>query len=349
MGLLKAIQDAGHQVIAIAPKDDYSIQLEKAGFVYFPISMENKGANPIKDFFLIQEFKRIYKEIQPDVILQYTIKPNIYGTLAAKSLRIPVINNVSGLGTVFIHNNLVSKIAKSLYKYAFRYPTKVFFQNNDDLSLFVENQLVKVEKTGLLAGSGINLNKFTQQPYPLKKEFTFLLVARLLYDKGIREYIEAIRILRMKGNQSIFQLCGFFDLASNLGVTKKEVREWENEGIIEYIGKTDDIQETMKEIHCVVLPSYREGTPKTLIEAASLGKPIVTTNVPGCKEVVIDGQNGFLCEVKNGKDLAKKMDKISELSKEEWNKMANQSRKLAETKFDEKFVIKKYLEVINKI
>ncbi len=349
MGLIKAFQQEGHQVVAISPKDEYSHYLEEAGCEYFPIKMENKGSNPVKDFLLIQNLKKIYKQVNPDVILQYTIKPNIYGTIAANQLKIPVINNVSGLGTVFLHKNLVAQVAKSLYRYAFRFPKKIFFQNNDDRQLFIENGLVKIEKTGLLAGSGINLNNFQQQPLSQKTTFTFLLVARLLYDKGIREYVDAIRILRQRNNQAEFQLCGFFDLASNLGVTQEEVKEWEKEGLITYIGKTDNIQQTMKGVHCVVLPSYREGTPKTLIEAAALGKPIVTTDVPGCREVVIDHKNGFLCEVKNPEDLADKMEKVFRLSSEEIVKMGNESRILAENKFDERFVIQKYLEVIKEI
>lgn len=349
MGLIKAFQQEGHQVVAIAPKDDYSHYLEKAGCEYYPIEMENKGANPVKDFLLIQNFKKIYKQASPDVILQYTIKPNIYGTIAANRLNIPVINNVSGLGTVFLHKNLVAQVAKSLYRYAFRFPKKIFFQNNDDRQLFIENGLVKIEKTGLLAGSGINLTSFQQQPFSKKTPFTFLLVARLLYDKGIREYVDAIRILRKKGNQAEFQLCGFFDLASNLGVTKEEVKQWEEEGLISYIGKTDNIQETMNDVHCVVLPSYREGTPKTLIEAAALGKTIVTTDVPGCREVLLDNKNGFLCQVKNAEDLAEKMQKVFELSSDKIVEMGNESRILAENKFDEKFVIQKYLEVIKEI
>ncbi|MCP4520915.1 MAG: glycosyltransferase family 4 protein [Cytophagales bacterium] len=345
MGLVKAFQAKGYQVVAIAPKDDYSSKLEEAGCEYYPIEMQNKGANPIKDFLLIRQFKKIYKEAKLDIVLQYTIKPNIYGTIAANQLKIPSVNNVSGLGTVFLHDNLVSKIAKALYRYAFRYPQRVFFQNNDDKQLFLDLDLVKEEKTGLLAGSGINTKTFLPQTYPTGT-FTFLLVARLLYDKGIREYIEAIRFLKKEGINAQFLLCGFYDLASNLGVKPDEVSSWETEGIIHFLGKTDDIQETMKNVHCVVLPSYREGTPKTLIEASALRKVIVTTDVPGCREVVDHGINGYLCEVKNSVDLAEKMKQVTELSLDDYLQMADNSRKIAENKFDERFVIEKYLKEV---
>jgi len=347
MGLIKKLREEGHEVYAIAPSDDYSHKLEEAGCIFVPITIQNKGSNPIKDFLLILKYFLLYNRIKPDYILQYTIKPNIYGSIAAKMLGIPTINNVSGLGTVFLHNNLVSKIAKTLYKFAFKFPKRVFFQNNDDLELFVNHNLVDKSKTAVLPGSGVNLEKYQPLPYKRNDTFVFIFIARLLYDKGLVEYIEAIKILQKEHVDAKFQVLGFTDFESKLGVTKHELDEWTSHGYIEYLGHTEDVIPYINHADCVVLPSYREGTPKTLIEALALSKPIITTNVPGCKETVVDGVNGFMCKVKNSQDLADKMYSMLQKDEKDLNRMGQNGRKFAEIKFDEKIVIKKYLEIIN--
>lgn len=347
MGLIKKLQDEGHEIYAIAPEDEYSIKLIENGCHFIPINIQNKGSNPIKDFLLIIKYFFIFSKIKPDYILQYTIKPNIYGTIAARLLRIPTINNVSGLGTVFLHDNLVSKIAKTLYKFAFKFPKRVFFQNNDDLELFINHKLIDRNKTDVLAGSGVNLTKYIPKPYVRNDTFVFLLIARMLYDKGLVEYVEAIKILKSQHVDAKFQLLGFTDFESKMGVTEKELNNWISEGYIEYLGHTSNVIPFINDADCIVLPSYREGTPKSLIEALALAKPIITTNVPGCKDTIVDGVNGYLCEVKNAKDLAEKMHKLLSKDTIDLQRMGENGRKFAEIKFDEKIVIKKYLEIIN--
>ncbi|HEY8402005.1 MAG TPA: glycosyltransferase family 4 protein [Cytophagaceae bacterium] len=349
MELVKTLLREGHEVVAIAPFDEYSEKLEASGCRYFRIEMQNKGSNPLKDLLLIKDLYRLYKKLRPDVILHYTIKPNIYGTLAAQRLGIPVINNVSGLGTVFLHNNLVSKIAILLYKVAFRFPKKVFFQNKDDLHLFVSRGIVKKEITGLLPGSGVNLEKFTVVSQPQNTNFTFLMIARLLYDKGVVEFAEAVRLLRNKGVNARFVLLGSLDKQSSLGIPEKVLNEWINEGLVEYKGFSDNIIPYIQMADCVVLPSYREGTPRTLLEAAACGKPLIATNVPGCIEVVQDGVNGFLCKVKDAADLSVKMEMMMNLSAEDRMAMGRAGRKLMEAKFDAKIVISEYLRSINSL
>jgi len=347
LNLIKALQAAGHEVVAIAPPDAYSSRLEAAGCRYVPIQMANKGTNPLQDLLLVKRFYRVYQRVQPEVILQYTIKPNIYGTLAAKLAGIPTVNNVSGLGTVFIVRNLVSKVALSLYRLAFRFPVKVFFQNPDDQELFLHYKLVKPALTDVLPGSGIDTRQFVPAPvFTRRQPFTFLMIGRVLYEKGVVEFVEASRILKQKYPDIRCQLLGSFDEAGNVGIKKNTFMAWVNEGAMEYLGTSDDVAACILHSDCVVLPSYREGTPKTLLEAAALGKPIITTNVPGCKETVIPGQNGLLCEVRNATDLAVKMEQIYLLPDEELEKMGIASRQLAVTKFDEQFVINKYLAVV---
>jgi glycosyltransferase involved in cell wall biosynthesis len=350
MSLAKAFMAAGHEVIAIAPEDAYSQKLTEAGMTFVPVQMENKGTNPLKDLLLIKQFHQIYKTVKPDVILQYTIKPNIYGTLAAKLAGIPVINNVSGLGTVFIVKNLVSKVALGLYKLAFRFPAKVFFQNEDDRQLFLEHGLVAEKITEVLPGSGIDTLRFKPaDTFVRHPDFRFLMIGRVLYEKGIVEYVEAAKKLKAQYPQARFRLLGSFDEAGNIGIKKTVFLDWIKGGEIEYLGTSDDVAAVIAEADCVVLPSYREGTPKTLLEAAAMGKPIVTTNVPGCKETVLDAQNGYLCEVRSADDLAAKMEKVLHLSEAELQQMGKASRQLALDKFDEKHVIRRYSQAIQAI
>lgn len=347
MSLVKALLRAGHEVIAIAPEDAYSAKLVEAGCRFVPLEMESKGTNPLKDLLLINRFRKVYRQVKPDAILQYTIKPNIYGTIAAKLAGIPTINNVSGLGTVFIVENLVSKIAHALYRFSFQYPAKVFFQNSDDQALFLDRKLVRASITEVIPGSGIDTQRF--QPaaqFKRQKPFVFLMVSRALYEKGLVEYVEASKILKRQYPDLRIQLLGAIDEEGNIGIKRTLVEQWAQEGWLEYLGTSDDVASVIHQADCVVLPSYREGTPRTLLEAAAMGKPIVTTNVPGCKETVVDGYNGYLCEVRNGTDLAAKMAQILELTEEELETMGRHSRRLAEDKFDEKYVIDRYFAAI---
>jgi glycosyltransferase involved in cell wall biosynthesis len=354
LGLVEAFLKEGHQVIAIAPDDGFVKELQAKNCEFYPVEMERKGANPLKDLYLTWALYQIYKKVNLDIALHFTIKPNIYGTLAARLLHIPTINNVTGLGTVFLRPNLTAHIAQLLYRLAFQFPRKVFFQNQDDLDLFLRKKLISPTITDLLPGSGIDIEKFKPQEISHgeanKKTFTFLLIARLLYDKGILEYIEAIRRLKEKDNFShtlVFQLLGKIETDKGLGVTQEMLQSWVGENLIQYLGTTQDIRPFIQDADCVVLPSYREGTPRTLLEAASMGKPLIATNVAGCKETVIDKVNGLLCEVKNGEDLAEKMGQMIEMPAKERSAMGKQSRLLAISKFDQNIVIQKYLAVLS--
>ncbi len=350
LGLVKAFLSKGIEVVAIAPEDQYSKLLIEKGCQYQPVKIENKGSNPFKDLSLIFQFYSIYRKFRPDIILHYTIKPNIYGTLAARMAGIPVVNNVSGLGTVFLHKNLTTYIAKKLYKLAFKFPAKIFFQNNDDLELFVEQKLLARAKTGLVPGSGVDTKKFTPAvTLNRNSEFTFLMVARLLYDKGIVEYAEAIRIVKNKGGKARFQVIGAIDETANLGIDRKKLEEWIAEGLLEYYAFTDNLIEYYHKADCVILPSYREGTPRSLLEAGACGIPMIATDVPGCKEVVRNNKNGFLCKVRDPEDLALKIEQMLALSKTEYQEMGTAARAYILENFDENIVINTYFTTINSI
>ncbi len=350
MGLINSIKENGHEVIAIAPKDEYTHLLIEAGCRFEEVTMDSRGANVFKDLGLIFELFGIYRKVKPDVILHYTIKPNIYGTLAASLLRIPTVNNVCGLGTAFLNKGLVSKIAMGMYKLAFRFPKLIYFQNNDDKTFFEEHALIKNNATQVLPGSGINLKHFTPAPgtQPNKK-FTFLLISRLIHDKGIIEYIDAIKQLKQKGVEARFQLLGNKDTEHKRGISEELINHWIDTNIVEYLGSTDDVRPYIHQADCVVLPSYREGTPKSLLEAASSAKPIVATNVAGCTNIVAHNVNGLLCNVKDANDLANKLETMANLPKQRLQEMGKESRKIVEERFDEQIVINSYMNTISSL
>ncbi len=350
-GLIGGLISSGYEVVAVAPKDEYVVKLKLLGCRFVHLKMDNQGTHFLRDLLLLFRYCRLLKTEKPDLCLFYTVKPNVYGSLASSLCSIPFINNVSGLGAVFIQGGWLKRFVSALYKLAFRNSYRVFFQNRDDLGLFLEKKLVKVELTDVLPGSGINLHRFTPvddtDRKSLNTPFRFLLIARMLKDKGVVEFVNAAQMLKESGVKAEFCLLGFLDVQNPAAISREQMKEWTDEGFVKYLGVSDDVREHIASADCIVLPSYREGTPRTLLEAAAMGKPIITTNVIGCKEVVEHGVNGFLCEVKNAQDLALKMKDMLFLSEGKRRSMGKNGRLKMEKEFDEKIVIQKYLQAID--
>lgn len=346
LGLLNTLKNKGHDIICIAPKDEYSKKLEDLNFEYFNIKINNKGTNPIEDLQLIYNYYKIYKKAKLDIILQYTIKPNIYGSIAARLLNIPVISNISGLGTVFLNDKLSSKLARWLYKISLKKNT-VFFQNNDDKNLFIQNKLIDEKQADVLPGSGINTNKFNTNVPLNKNVITFLFIGRLVKDKGIYEYINAIKKIQSSKKNIKFKVLGSFYKNNPTAISKKEVQDWEKNNYIEYLGHTDNVRKEIEKVDCVVLPSYREGLSRVLLEAASLKRPIITTDTPGCRDVVENGINGLLCKIKDADDLKDQIIKMSNISYENRVIMGEKGRERIKKEFEEKIVIDKYFKYIH--
>ncbi|WP_428353523.1 glycosyltransferase family 4 protein [Methyloprofundus sp.] len=347
LGLMQALQEEGYRIIAIAPTDSYSPMIEALGFEFHNITMNNKGTNPLEELKLIWAFCQLYKKLKPDVLLHYTIKPNIYGAIAARLNGIPVISNISGLGTVFLNDKLSSKIARYLYRVFLHIPKVVFFQNKDDRALFIDLKLVAESKADVIQGSGIDITKFS--PHARKKNnkaFSFLFIARLVKDKGLMEYLEAAKIIKSKYPEVQFDVLGAFYPGNPTAITEKEMMSWQRDGIVNYLGTSDDVESIISQTDCVVLPSYREGLARVLLEAAIMSKPIVTTDVPGCRDVVVDGENGFLCQVRNVQDLADQMEKMIKLDESERGLMGQKGREKVIAEFDEKYVLVKYQSAI---
>lgn len=347
-GLIKSLIDAGFEVVAVAPPDECVPELLSLGCRFIPLHMDSKGTHPGRDFVLLLRFLSILRRERPDCYLGYTIKPNVYGSLAAHALRIPVINNISGLGTTFLTDGWLNRIACCLYRLALSRSTTVFFQNPDDLSLFISRQLVTPRQAVRLPGSGIDLQYFQTRPLARRENVVFLMVARLLWDKGVREYVEAARRVKEICPAAVFRLLGFLGVANRSAVSESDVRAWVDEGTIEYLGSASDVRAHIAEADCVVLPSYREGTPRSLLEGAAMGRAIITTNAPGCREVVDDGISGFLCRPRDAADLAEKMLQFVRLSREEKSRFGDAGRRKMENQFDEQFVTEAYKAAINR-
>lgn len=348
--LIRSLILNGHDVWVISPRDSYVSVLESEGIQYLDIYMDNKGTSPLRDLRTITSFFNCYTHHRFDLVMHYTIKPVIYGGLVSRVLGIPTISTITGLGTVFIRETWVTRLVRALYRLSQKKAHHVFFQNADDRALFLRNKLVRSELTSIVPGSGINTDYFCSSSSNRKGKDgrVFLLIARMLRDKGVNEFVEAARLIKEKYSDVRFQLLGPVDVENNTAISQTVIDGWVAEGVVEYFPATDDVRSFIERATCVVLPSYREGLPRTLLEAAAMGKPLIATDAPGCRDVVIDGVNGYLCQVADAVDLAEKMQRIVEMTSSERELMGKAGRKKVEQEFDEKIVIELYLEVVEK-
>ena len=345
-GLIRALRQKGWRVVALSPPDDYSARLAELGAEHVPIAIDSLGVSPVRDLALFVRYHRLLKQIRPDAFLGFTAKPNIWGSLAANALGIPVINNISGLGTAFIEGGALRRIVSILYRAALRGSEAVFFQNPEDRQLFLHRRLVRPDQTRLLPGSGLDLVWFRPAAIP-PGPFAFLMIGRLLWQKGVREYVEAARIVRRKAPDARFRLLGFLDAPNRSAVPRAEVERWAADGLIDYLGATDDVRPHIAAAHCVVLPSHREGLPRALLEGAAMGRPLIATDVPGCRQVVEDGANGFLCDVRDAPSLAEAMLKMLSLPQDLRSAMGAAGRERVERQFDERHAIRPYLVALD--
>ncbi|AKJ43445.1 glycosyltransferase family 4 protein [Pragia fontium] len=345
---INSLLDMGYNVVAIAPRDNYSKQLSSLGCRYIPIDIDQGGMNPIKDFITILKMAMVLYRNQFNIILNFTPKNNIYFSILAKTFNIGVINNIAGLGIIFVKKGFISRLCTLLYKFSQRDVDKIFFQNEDDRTLFLKEIIPDAEKTDRVPGSGVDLTRFSVKEAPDDGVVRFILVARMLYHKGIEQYVEAARQLKTKyGDRCEFRLLGFVDINNPAAVAKEKIETWVNDGIINYLGVSDNVEQELSIADCVVLPSfYREGVPKSLLEAGAMGKPIITTRNVGCQETVDDDYNGFLCEPQSTESLIDALERMISLSHKERLAMGLNSRKKIVREFDENIVIEKYIESI---
>jgi glycosyltransferase involved in cell wall biosynthesis len=349
-GLVRALLEDGHRVIVFAPGDGWSARVRELGAEFHPIGMDRQGTSPIRDGVLLLRYWRALRQVKPDVVLTYTPKPNIYGSLAAHALGIPVVNNVAGLGTAFIRDSWLTRLVERLYRASFGRSARVFFQNQEDLDQFVAAGLAPANRSRLLPGSGIDLSAFSaasSDPRARREgAFVFLLVARLLWDKGLAEYVEAARLVKQARPDARFQILGPLDAGNRTVVGASEVAGWVSEGAVDYLGEAEDVRPYVAAADCIVLPSYREGLPRALLEGAAMGKPLIATDVQGCRSVVEHGVNGYLCAPRSGEALAEAMLQLLALPEQERTALGQAARRIVEESFDERIVIARYRDAI---
>jgi glycosyltransferase involved in cell wall biosynthesis len=345
--LIRALTSRGYQVIVAAPADGDG-RLAALGVRQVEIDLSRSGLNPIADLRLLAAYGRILKRERPLAFLGFTIKPNIYGCTVCRLLGIPAVPNVTGLGTAFIRRGPLLWLVSALYRVALRRAEVVFFQNPDDRALFLDRGLVKPAQARLLPGSGVDLKRFAASPLP-EGPVTFLFVGRILGDKGVHELVEAARVVHRSHPDVRVRLLGPIDGDNRTAISRAELAGWVGEGIVDYLGETDDVRPFVAEATAMVLPSYREGLPRSLLEGAAMGRPLIATDVPGCREVVEEGVNGFLCRVRDPASLADAMQRFIALSPDARQAMGSAARAMVERRFSEEHVIAAYLEAIEDI
>lgn len=337
MDMMLSFKALGHEVIAIGneSEDKWSDKFENQGIKYIAADISRNGTNPLKDLKTLKSLKVILKQEKPDKIFTYQAKTVIYGGIAANMLGITeVYPLIAGIGSVFLSNDIKSKIVrfilKTEYRFAMRKSPNIFFQNTDDVKVFTDNKIIRQEKTVILNGSGVNLEKFTQKPLP--DGITFLCISRLIKDKGVYEYLKAARIVKEKHPDARFLLVGPYD--SNPSALKpEELQPYIDDGIIEYFGEQSDVRPYLEMCNVFVLPSYREGTPKTVLEAMATGRAIITTDATGCRETVVNGKNGYLVPIKDVDALSGAMVDLIE-NPDKIPQMAESGLQMVRDKFD---------------
>ena len=334
-----------NEVFFCIPNDEYVDPIEKIGckFIDNPI-LERHGTNPFKEIKLIQYYKKVLKDIKPDIVFTYTIKCNAYGGMACASLNIPYVANVTGLGTAIENGGLMQKISLSLYKRGLRKAQKVFFQNTENRDFMISHGVVKCSYD-MLPGSGVNLTQYDVSPYPDSDTVDCVFIARVMKEKGIDQYLDAAKVIRKKYPNTRFHICGFCE--QNYEDILKELND---DGTVIYHGLVSDMVPIYNIAACIVHPTYYpEGLSNVLLESASCGRPIITTDRSGCREVVEDGINGYVVKQQDSQDLIDKIEKFLSLNYEDRKAMGLAGRKKVEREFDRRIVIQKYMNEIERI
>ena len=353
LALIHALESVGYEVILIAADDASRLKLERnTNAKFIPLRHINRSSlSPLTNFRLLMELYFLLRRVKPDVVLCFTIRPNTLGNFAASALGIPCISIIEGMGISGSTRHWLRWIMQTMYRLAFRSAKKVIFLNKDDQHEFVQKQIVSAAKSVLIHGPGIDLVHFSPRPNTeTSSSMVFLFVARLLSEKGIREFVAAARILKMKGKKAEYRVLGSTDAGNPTSIKESELKEWVNEGIIQYYGFKDDVRPFIASADVLVLPSYyREGVPRAVLEAMAMGKMIITTDNVGCRDTVENGENGYLVPPRDAAALALTMKKVLGHTTAEIQLMGEKSRKKAETEFADRLVLPQYLSIIHSL
>lgn len=338
--LITKLIQLGKQVYISLPKGMRVKNLEEMGCKYIETPIERRGINPVTDFKLMCHYFKIIKRVKPDLVITYTIKPNIYGGIISRLNKVTYAINITGLGTAFQNENMIKKLVIFLYKISCKKARTVFFENEGNEQVFLKNKIIKEAQTCLLPGAGIDLNEYTMTSYPEEsRNIRFLFIGRVMKEKGVEELFKVATNIKKAYPEASFDIVGPME-----DDYKERIQSLVRNGIIYYYGYQEDVKPFIKKCDCFVLPSYHEGMANTLLECGAMGRPMITSRIHGCMEAVRDGENGYLVDVKDVKGLEEKMMEFIELSYEEKKQMGEKSREVIEERFDKEKVVEMTLE-----
>ncbi len=349
--LITGLQDAGYRLIAIAPNDASAPALINRDVELSTIPLARSTTNPFGDLRLLIAYLQAFVGRRPTAYCGFTIKANIYGGIAARICGVPLIANVTGLGTTFLAKGNLWRLTTALYRVALKRARAVFFHNADDLQTFTRAKIISSSQARLIPGSGIDLSRFSPDPSPAHAQgpITFLFVGRLIRDKGIYEFVDAARAIHGRLPSVVFQVLGDLDPENRTSIQPAELQSWIDEGVVQHLGTQEDVRPFMRSATAIVLPSYREGMSRALLEAAAMGKPLVGSDVPGVRELVDDGVTGMICRPRDAGSLADAMIRIIETPAAELIAFGKNARAKVEREFDEKLVLAAYLNELDGI
>ncbi|MGB5824673.1 MAG: glycosyltransferase family 4 protein [Proteocatella sp.] len=330
-----------YEVYISLPYGEFIIDLQKMGCKFIDTPIDRRGKNPISDFKLLWKYKNILGDIKPDIVLTYTIKPNVYGGMACRVTKTPYITNITGLGTAVENSGLLQKLTVMLYKISLKNANCVFFQNKENKDFFSSKNIAR-KKNKLIPGSGVNLQDYALLEYPQDCTINFLFIGRIMKEKGIEQYLDAAEFVKGKYPNTVFHILGSCEEAYENILKEKQMRD-----IVKYHGMQSDVREFHKISHCTIHPTYYpEGMSNILLESAACGRPIITTDRSGCREIIDDGVNGYIIKKQNSKDLIEKIEKFLKLDYDNKKNMGIKGRKKVEKEFDREIVLKAYMQKI---
>jgi glycosyltransferase involved in cell wall biosynthesis len=351
VNLIKAILAAGHDVIAVSPLGKEVSLIQSLGIVHVPLPLLPKGVNPFTEIHTVLKLRRLLREYRVDIVLSSTPKGNLYTALANRGTKLCQIANVSGLGSAYLRQNWLSRVVDALYKLTFNRINHIFFENPTDFADFTCRGWVSNSQSEVIPGLGVDLQHFSPCPWPEvpNNEIRFLMIARLIGDKGVREYVQAASMIRRKKPGVSFALLGDSAADNPTGISTDELAKWVSEGHIIHYEHTDDVRPYIADAHCIILPSYREGMSRTLLEGGAMGRPLIASDVPGCREAIDVGVNGLLCQPRSATSLAEQLTYFLNMSPDQQQAMGAASSRIISSHFNESYVIQRYLKVIANI